>query len=93
MSAAYSHTHTWCGQREVVTIKWELTLCKAAIFSEASHLGVLDLGEVIIVSETVSGCEKKFHVIEVDRNHTERNQCYFIFITLIMAMIDHAVSF
>ena len=76
-----------------MTIKWDLTLCKAAIFSEASHLGVLDLGEVIIVSETVSGCKINFHVIEVDRNHTEINQCYFIFITLISTMIDHAVSF
>ena len=53
-----------------MTIKWELTLCKAAIFSEASHLGVLDLGEVIIVSETVSGCEIKFHVIGDDRKQS-----------------------
>ena len=63
MSAAYPHTHTWCGQREVVTIKWELTLCKAAIFSEASHLGVLDLGEVIIVSEQFQDAKSSFMLL------------------------------
>ena len=65
MSAAYPHTHTWCGQREVVTIKWELTLCKAAIFSEASHLGVLDLGEVIIVSEQFEDAKMLLRSIEI----------------------------
>ena len=65
MSAAYPHTHTWCGQREVVTIKWDLTLCKAAIFSEASHLGVLDLGEVIIVSEQFEDAKMLLRSIEI----------------------------
>ena len=48
-----------------MTIKWDLTLCKAAIFSEASHLGVLDLGEVIIVSEQFEDAKMLLRSIEI----------------------------
>ena len=46
--------HTRRGQKEVVTIKWELTLYKVIFCETSSLVRVLDLDGTIIISEQPS---------------------------------------